>query len=165
MSARSRIFWPDFLAVVVLDRVTKHLVVASLTPHVPRDVFGPIGRLTLSYNTGAVFGIPLGPWTRIALIIITLLIIGMLFRIYLGAAASDWPLALALGLVCGGAVGNLIDRVATARGAVDFIEIGVGATRFWTFNAADSGITIGAILLAILLWRRDRERPSTATHQ
>jgi signal peptidase II len=52
-------------------------------------------------------------------------------------------------------VGNLIDRVRSGRGVVDFIDIGVGNTRFWTFNVADSAITIGAILLAVTLWRAE----------
>lgn len=155
MTATSRAFWPIVIAVVLIDRITKHLVVAALSPHVPTNVFGSVARLTLSYNTGAVFGIPLGPWTRVALIVITVVIIAVLFRMYLGAAAADWSMGVALGLIMGGALGNLFDRVFSARGVVDFIDIGIGTTRFWTFNAADSGITIGAILLAVLLWRRD----------
>jgi len=64
---------------------------------------------------------------------------------------------LALGLAWGGAAGNLIDRVRGDQGVVDFIDIGVGSVRFWTFNVADSAVTIGAVLLAIVLWREDRE--------
>jgi signal peptidase II len=52
-------------------------------------------------------------------------------------------------------VGNLIDRVRSTRGVVDFIDIGIGNTRFWTFNIADAAITIGAILLAVTLWRTE----------
>ena len=65
-------------------------------------------------------------------------------------------LSLALGLAWGGAAGNLLDRLRSPRGVVDFIDIGVGSWRFWTFNVADSGVTIGAIILAWLLAHEDR---------
>jgi len=64
---------------------------------------------------------------------------------------------LALGLAWGGAAGNLIDRLKSTRGVVDFVDIGVGDVRFWTFNVADSAVTIGAITLAFVLWREDRQ--------
>ena len=58
-------------------------------------------------------------------------------------------------LAWGGAAGNLIDRFRSPRGVVDFIDIGVGDVRFWTFNVADSAVTVGAILLALVLWHED----------
>ena len=63
---------------------------------------------------------------------------------------------LALGLAWGGAAGNLIDRFHSPQGVVDFIDIGVGDVRFWTFNVADSAVTVGALMLAWVLWREDR---------
>ncbi|HTJ21876.1 MAG TPA: signal peptidase II, partial [Gemmatimonadaceae bacterium] len=69
---------------------------------------------------------------------------------------GDTMRVLALGLACGGAAGNLIDRFRGSRGVVDFIDIGVGDVRFWTFNVADSAVTVGAIVLAFVLWREDR---------
>ena len=65
---------------------------------------------------------------------------------------------LGLGLVWGGAAGNLLDRLQSGRGVVDFIDLGVGTIRFWTFNVADSGVTIGACLLAVALWLEERQR-------
>jgi signal peptidase II len=62
---------------------------------------------------------------------------------------------VAIALVTGGALGNLVDRVRWARGVVDFIDVGLAGWRFWTFNVADIGVTCGAILLAIILWRED----------
>lgn len=64
----------------------------------------------------------------------------------------------ALALVTGGAIGNLLDRLQSARGVVDFIDAGVGAHRFWTFDIADAGMTVGAVLLAILLSQGERAR-------
>ena len=69
----------------------------------------------------------------------------------------------ALGLVCGGAVGNLIDRVLSAQGVVDFIDVGVGTYRWPTFNIADSAVTVGALFLAYVLWMEGRE-DKAATH-
>ena len=64
---------------------------------------------------------------------------------------------LALGLAWGGAAGNLLDRIRSSHGVVDFIDVGVSSWRFWTFNVADSAVTIGALVLAWSLSREDRE--------
>jgi signal peptidase II len=64
---------------------------------------------------------------------------------------------LALGLAFGGAAGNLIDRIRSTAGVVDFIDIGFGDVRFWTFNLADSAVTIGALVLAWSLSCEERE--------
>jgi signal peptidase II len=88
-----------------------------------------------------------------------LLALGITYR---RAAANSRLLVTGLALVTGGALGNLYDRVMSARGVVDFIDVGIGATRFWTFNIADVGISAGAILLAASLWRRaESESPGT----
>src|SRR5439155_36403 len=63
---------------------------------------------------------------------------------------------LALALVCAGAVGNVIDRIRSAQGVVDFVDVGIGGTRWPTFNVADSAITVGAIALAVSLWLEGR---------
>ena len=76
----------------------------------------------------------------------------------LGGALSV-PAALAL--LSAGALGNLIDRLRHAKGVVDFIDVGTAEWRFWTFNVADMGVSIGAVLLAYLLWR---EGPSPSDH-
>src|SRR5438046_2230507 len=62
----------------------------------------------------------------------------------------------ALALVCAGAVGNVVDRLRSAQGVVDFVDVGVGSTRWPTFNVADSAITVGAIALAVTLWLEGR---------
>jgi signal peptidase II len=68
---------------------------------------------------------------------------------------------LALGLVAGGAAGNLIDRVRSARGVVDFLDVGIGAHRWPTFNVADIAVSCGALALAVSLWREDARRAET----
>ena len=81
----------------------------------------------------------------------------VLARLYTHTAPRARVLAAALALVCGGAVGNLLDRLRNARGVVDFIDVGVGAHRFWIFNTADAAITLGVLLLALVLAQGERE--------
>ena len=57
-----------------------------------------------------------------------------------------------------GAVGNLVDRLRHERGVTDFIDMGIGTTRFWTYNVADMGITCGAIALALILGKEDEKK-------
>ena len=66
---------------------------------------------------------------------------------------GDRLAAAGLALIASGALGNLIDRLRSPRGVVDFIDVGIGDVRFWTFNIADVGITCGAILLVLALQR------------
>jgi len=72
------------------------------------------------------------------------------------APAQARAVPAALGMLAAGAIGNLIDRLRHDRGVVDFIDVGTASWRFWTFNVADIGVSCGAILLALLLWREDR---------
>ena len=153
----ARVFWPATAAVVVIDVATKYLAHTALLPsHLPRDVVGDVVRLTLIYNPGAAVGLNVGPhsrWIFLALTVGALVILGRLYRET--KPGESWH-ALALGLISGGAVGNLINRLWSPRGVVDFIDIGIGTSRWPTFNVADIGVSVGASLLAWVLWRRDR---------
>jgi hypothetical protein len=62
----------------------------------------------------------------------------------------------AIALICGGAIGNLIDRVRSESGVVDFIDVGVGNIRWPVFNVADIAVTTGAIILALSLWKEEQ---------
>jgi signal peptidase II len=79
----------------------------------------------------------------------------ILWRLYRLSNEGERARVFALALAWGGAAGNLIDRFRARASVVDFIDIGVGNVRFWTFNVADSAVTVGAILLALVLWRED----------
>ena len=118
-------------------------------------------RFTLAYNPGAAFSMSLGPYSRYifgAFAIIALIVLWRLYRMTgAGARAGDRLRVVALGLAFGGAAGNLIDRFRSPAGVVDFIDIGFGDTRFWTFNIADSAVTIGALILAWSLSSEERE--------
>ena len=155
----ARVFWPATALIVVLDVVTKYFAHTRLLPvHLPRDIVGDFVRLTLVYNPGAAFGLNVGPASRWIFLALTVGALFVLGRLYMETHSGDRTRALALGLVCGGALGNLINRIWSARGVVDFIDIGVGDWRWPTFNVADIGVSVGAVLLAWVFWREDQNR-------
>jgi signal peptidase II len=158
IASKTRLFWPLAAAVVLADGATKRLAVTHLAPYVPLDVFGDLFRFTLAYNTKAAIGLSLGPDSRIMLIVLTIAALAIIGVLYRRTNPEDWARTLALALVCGGAVGNLVDRVRSAQGVVDFIDMGLGSHRFWTFNVADIGVSVGAFLLAAILWRDEEEQ-------
>jgi signal peptidase II len=144
--------------VIALDLVTKWWAVQSLVMYEPIPVLGNALRWRLIYNPGAAFGLHLGPWSRWIFLVIAVVAFFVLLRMSREAEPGDWVRQLALGAVAGGAVGNLLDRIRGAQGVVDFIDAGIGATRWPTFNVADIGVSCGAVVLAISLWREDRAR-------
>lgn len=158
MAPKALAFWSAVFAVVAGDFITKRVAESSLLLHNPRAVVGKWVRLTLTYNTGAAMNVSLGAYSRVGLSIVAAVMIVVLFRMYRSARAGDVWQAVALGLICGGALGNLLDRLRSARGVVDFIDLGTTSWRFWTFNVADAAVTTGAILLSVLLMTR----PDTA---
>jgi signal peptidase II len=152
------LFWPVVAAVIVLDYVTKRVAVQALIPQrLPHEVLGDAVRLTLVYNPGAAFGLHLGPYSRWIFMVLTVAALSILWRLLRTTRPGDVPRILALSLVCGGAVGNLIDRVRSSVGVVDFIDVGIGDMRWPTFNVADMAVSVGAFLLAYVLWGDDRE--------
>jgi signal peptidase II len=151
-----RLFWGTAAAVVALDLLTKILAEKYLLLHVPREVFGEYARLTLAYNPGAAFSMSLGPYSRWIFGTFAVIALVVLWRIFLESGPTERLKPVALGLAWGGAAGNLVDRVRSPAGVVDFIDIGVGTVRFWTFNVADSAVTVGAILLGWVLLQEDR---------
>jgi signal peptidase II len=163
--SNSALFWPILLAVVATDIATKFFAVRKLggpLEKVPHEIFGEWFRFTLVYNPGAAFGLNVGDYSRwvfMALTIGALLILG---RLYVSTRPGDSMRIISLALVCGGALGNLLDRIRSARGVVDFLDIGVGASRWPTFNVADMAVSTGAFLLAIVLWQEDRPTEESA---
>jgi signal peptidase II len=150
MPQRASRFWTIFLTIVLVDVVTKRFAVSELwPPHVPHPVIGDFLRFTLAFNPGGAMSLSLGPQSRWWF---SLLAIGTLFvlaYIYKQTSPHDRMQMASIALICGGAVGNLLDRLRSARGVVDFIDIGIGTHRFFTFNIADVGVTIGT---ATLTW-------------
>jgi signal peptidase II len=163
---KARYFWPVTLVVLLTDCATKRVAEETLAPaHLPHAVLGDLVRFTLAYNPGGAMSLSFGSYSRpvlIVLAIVALLGLGALYRRFPSGLALP---ATALALVTGGALGNALDRLRSTRGVVDFIDVGLGATRFWTFNVADIAITLGAVLLAFALSRPtiDRTHPGTSS--
>jgi signal peptidase II len=163
-AARRTLFWGILLGVVALDFVTKQIAVATLSRGaVP--VLGDWLVLRLVYNPGAAFGIHVGEhsrWVFTALALVALVVLGAMVR---QSRADQWFRVTALALVCGGAVGNLGDRLRSGRGVVDFIDVWIGSFHWPTFNVADMAVSCGAVALAIVLCEgRDSERAARSTN-
>ena len=153
--SNGRLFWPIFVIVAVLDFSTWALHWAMHKS--PRELYGEWVRLTLVYNKGAAFGLYVGNYSRWIFMVLTIVALVILGRLYSATRRGDYVRAMSLALVCGGAVGNLIDRIRSASGVVDFIDIGFSDSRWPTFNVADMAVSIGAFLLAWVLWGEDSE--------
>jgi len=154
---RTLAFWPVLLSLLALDCATKEMAVNNLTPpHVPHPVIGDLVRFTLTYNPDAAMGLSLGQYSRVAFGVIAAVMLCALGFYYRRASHGNHLAAMALALIGGGAAGNMIDRVRSARGVVDFIDVGFGAARFYTFNVADVGVSCGTVLLLLVLMQRDR---------
>ncbi|WP_433521899.1 signal peptidase II [Nocardia pseudovaccinii] len=130
-----------------LDLLTKTIVVAELTPGDPVPIIGDFARLSLVRNPGAAFSMATG-MTWLLTLVAAAVVIGV---IRIGRTLRSLWWAIGLGMVLGGALGNLVDRLFRAPGplqghVVDFIAVG-----WWpVFNLADSSIVCGAILLVVL---------------
>ena len=158
---KAGLFWPILLVVVLLDFITKSLAV-SLLGGVPQSVIGQNVRFVLVYNPGAAFGFYLGEYSRWIFMALTVGALIILWRLYKNTVPGDVPRTLAISLVSAGAIGNLLDRIRTELGVVDFIDIGFGDHRWPTFNIADIAVSGGALLLAFVLWGEDKRAADAA---
>ncbi|MEO5816140.1 MAG: signal peptidase II [Gemmatimonadaceae bacterium] len=159
----ARLFWTTASSVVLADFVTKLMAEHYLAPrYVPHRIIGDWLRFTLAYNPGAAFSMSLGVYSRYIFGAFAIIALVVLWRLYkmtgTGARAGDRTRIIALALAWGGAAGNLVDRFRSPHGVVDFIDIGYGNVRFWTFNIADSAVTVGALILAWSLSREDHDQ-------
>ena len=157
-----RPFWAVMAATVLLDRVTKVMAERMLGAG-SASVAGNVIQLRLVHNQGAAFGLELGSWQRWIFLVIALVAIAWLFSASRQALPTDRLRQFAVAFVAGGAAGNAIDRLLSARGVVDYIDVGAGSLRWPTFNVADIAVTCGAVALAISLWREDAHRAPAPT--
>jgi signal peptidase II len=132
-------------AVVVCDQVAKAIVTSRLAPGQSVDVIGDLVRIVYGQNTGALFG--LFKDNAVAFGVVSLLVIGLIVA-YHGRATPSLYLTITLGLLLGGAIGNMLDRLRLGY-VVDFVDVGVGTLRFYTFNIADSAISLAILLLLL----------------
>jgi signal peptidase II len=164
MPQRANRFWTIFLSVVLVDVATKRFAVTALVPYVPRNIIDDILRFTLAFNSGGAMSLSLGPSSRWWFTLLSLATLVVLAYMYRQTSPVDKIQIASLALICGGAVGNLVDRIRSPRGVVDFIDVGIGAHRFWTFNIADMAVTFGTAMLTWMLLTRasgDERHPRT----
>jgi signal peptidase II len=163
--SRERARWILFLAlaatIFTLDQVTKAWLVSLLPAEGQRlSVIGDLARLVNSHNSGALFGL-----FKDQALLFGLVSVGVVAMIawYHGSSGRNTLLSVALGLLLGGALGNMFDRLRLGY-VVDFVDIGIGDLRWYTFNVADAAISCAILLLllsALLPARFGLDRPHT----
>ena len=148
--------------VVIADQLTKLFIdanfqVASIHPlpggSEPTPILGEFVRIAKSYNSGGIFGLFGNSAPVLALSSIIVIALILLYQAREGT--GSWLLTIALALLLGGAVGNFIDRVRLGW-VVDFVDMGIGDWRFYTFNVADSAISTALLLLILIALFRER---------
>jgi signal peptidase II len=149
-TAPGRARWPVFFglaaAVIVIDQLSKAWLVSAVGPGQVIHVIGDYLRLIFSQNSGALFGL-----FRDQAILFGIVSIGVVALIiwFHGSSGRNTWLSVALGLLLGGAIGNMLDRFHFGY-VVDWVDAGIGDLRFYTFNVADSMITLSILLLLAL---------------
>ncbi len=132
--------------VLLLDQVSKRMVMESMMLGDSIPVMGSFFRLTYIQNPGAVFGLRLGGnvahlvFAGVALILVAVM--------WLRLPPHERVASAGLALVLGGAIGNVIDRIRFSA-VIDFLDFGIGSVRWWVFNVADAAVTVGAVLLIL----------------
>jgi signal peptidase II len=137
------------VVVVAFDQASKVAALQFLGLHSQVEVL-PFLNFTLSFNTGAAFGFLSGAsgWQNFFFAAVALVAAAIIFFWLRRLLPSERMVAIALCLILGGAIGNLLDRLFYGY-VVDFIDVVFGTWHFWTFNIADSAISIGAVLLVM----------------
>ncbi len=137
----------------ILDQLSKKLIDMNMVQYQSWDIIGSFLRFTYVKNPGIAFGISVGNYT---FLLVLLSIFATLFVAYLHwTERKNHPLVSnGLALILGGALGNLFDRlsflfVQEYEGVIDFIDIGTSSFRWYTFNLADTAVTIGITLYII----------------
>jgi signal peptidase II len=151
--ASGRPRWAEFFglaaAVVVADQLTKAWLTSFLAPGESVDVVGNLIRLVHGENAGGLFGVFQGQALPFALI--SLVVVGLIVLFHARSGRNPY-LSVTLGLLLGGAVGNLTDRIRLGY-VVDFVDAGLGTARWYTFNVADAAISVAILLLlAASIW-------------
>jgi len=150
------------IAVIVLDQITKVAITKKLFMYGSHKVIDGFFSLVYVMNPGAAFGFLAGaPETFRYLFFISVTVLAILLIIYyiLKSKSQDALIVISLTLIFGGAVGNLIDRIRFGA-VVDFLDFYIGAWHWPAFNAADSAISVGAVLM---IWEMLVRRKKTSS--
>ncbi|MGV8050821.1 MAG: signal peptidase II [Anaerolineaceae bacterium] len=141
--------------ILVLDQFTKYLVLHLMPLHSAKAVIPGFFNLVHVRNTGAAFSILANAdpsWRHAFFVCMTVLVVGFLVISYRKVRQDDVWTKTAYALICGGAVGNFVDRLRF-REVVDFLDLYIGSYHWPAFNVADSAISVGAVILFISLIR------------
>ena len=159
MNMVKKIVWLKLISisvgVIILDRLTKNIVIGSMFYHQSISVLGNFFKIVYVANPGGAFGTRLGGnyFYILSAILASIILVLWLF----GKKHSTMGLT-GIALMFGGAIGNLWDRFTIGR-VIDFLDFGIGTTRWPTFNIADSAITVGICLLILQeLIKKDGEK-------
>ncbi len=136
------------LGIIVLDQITKYLVVQNMQLGESIQVIDQFLYITSHRNTGAAWGILAGQmWFFYAVTVVV--VAGLIYYIQ-KMAKNHWLIGVSMGFMLGGAIGNFIDRVLHQE-VIDFIDTNIFGYNFPIFNVADSALTVGVVLLMIYL--------------
>jgi signal peptidase II len=157
---------PFLLALIIfaLDRISKVAIKAHVSASESVPIIPGFFNIVHAENPGVAFSFLAdtnSPWRNIVLIAISTGVMIFIIRMLLSSSTgvtSNWILRTALGLVLGGALGNLFDRIVYGT-VTDFLEVYAGSHYFPAFNVADSAISIGAGLLLLDMWRGRSRKP------
>jgi len=150
------------LVVLLIDQISKRVVVENMLLGESVTVIDPVFRITRSFNTGAAFGF-LPEAGDLFLVIAIIVIIGLFFY-YPRLPADARITRLATGMVCGGALGNAFDRIQYEH-VVDFIHYRIPGMISNVSNLADHAIVFGVILIMIDSWLQERREAQAAAAQ
>jgi len=160
-----RPIWRVFLAlaatILAADQLTKAWLTSLLAPGESVRVVDDLVRLVHGQNAGGLFGLFQGQALPFALV--SVVVVGLIVA-YHARSGRNLYLSITLGLLLGGALGNLLDRLRLGY-VVDFVDAGIGAMRWYTFNVADAAISCAILLLlAASLWPSLARRASGEGH-
>jgi signal peptidase II len=154
---RSRLYYYLLIAffIIALDQVTKILVLNNLVENESVSLIGDLLYLRLIFNEGGAMGTSFGPsWLYTILTVVALVLI---VRYFITSKSDGAVIKFSLALILAGAIGNLIDRIAYGR-VIDFIDMdfpdisAIGLYRWYTYNVADTAISVGLVLFAISIF-------------
>jgi len=161
--------WALFLGtatvVVVLDQITKAWVDANFARAAEggsTPLIGDLVRVSKVYNDGAIFGF-LDASAMIMAALTVLVVVGVVWYEWRHGSGLGPLVTLGLGLLVGGAIGNLIDRLRFGH-VIDFVDMGLGETRWYAWNISDAAVFLGVVVLFVVALLGDRApgvRPRT----
>ena len=147
MSKKRLFIFSVVIIILILDQITKYFIKQNFQLNQSIPIVKNVLHLTYITNTGSAFGLFKG--FNFVFVVFSIIVIAAIFYYIKNIKNNEKSLQFCIGLLLGGTIGNLIDRLAYGT-VIDFIDF-----RIWpVFNFADSAVTISIIFLIYLLWKR-----------